>query len=112
VGSGEIVDPQVEVDLLGRCAVGPVGRHVVRCVLHADPRLTVDDDPVKAVRRIDFAAEYPSPEGALGGDVGSVEDDHLVPDPHPATVPRPVAAALTTPADLVKTPGCSDVAAD
>jgi hypothetical protein len=60
---------------------------MVRHVLHADPRLTIDEDPVKAVRRIDVAAEYPGPECALGGDVESVEDDHLVPDPHPATVP-------------------------
>jgi hypothetical protein len=39
----EVLDPQVEVDLLLRCPVGPVGRDMVGCQLNPDRRFSFDD---------------------------------------------------------------------
>lgn len=35
----EVLDPQIKMDLLRWYAVGPVGRDVVRCVLHTGAAL-------------------------------------------------------------------------
>jgi hypothetical protein len=70
-----IVDVEVEVHLLRR-AVGPVGRRVLRRELNPDPPLASRvDDGVKRVVDGDVAVQPSCPEGALGAQVCSVEDD-------------------------------------
>jgi hypothetical protein len=87
--------PQVEVDLLRR-PIRPLRRDVVRCELDPHPRFTVDEDHVPVVLSVDRAAEHPSPESTLDGQVGRVEDHNLVVDPHGGhrftrSAPLPVA---------------------
>jgi len=65
VGSGEVIDPQVEVHLLRWGTVGPIGWNVVRCVLNTDSRFAVDDDHVPITVPIDIASEYSRPERTL-----------------------------------------------
>ena len=73
------------MDLLRR-AVGPFGRHMVRCQLDADPRLTVDEHHVPVVFGVDRAAEHAGPEAALCGEIGGVEHDDLEDDLHAVIV--------------------------
>jgi len=72
VSGREVLDPQVEVDLLRRCPVRPVGRDVIGRQLNPDPRFTVDDHHVPVILGIDGAVEHPSPEAALGSEVRGV----------------------------------------
>ena len=84
VGARRVVDVEIEMDLL-RCAVGPVGRGVVGCELHADPPLTVGvDDAVPALVGVgdDAPAEHSGPKRALGRQVRRVEHDDLPRDLH------------------------------
>src|SRR6266536_1249408 len=67
----EIVDMQVEMHLLRR-PVGPIGGNMVRRELNAEPPLAVDQHTVPIVLRYDRAAQQTCPEGALGGQIGSV----------------------------------------
>jgi hypothetical protein len=78
VRSSWFVDVEIEMHLLLRDPVRPVGRHMVRCKLHANPPLTngVDDAMPRLVLE-DMAAENPSPERALGLQVDRVEHDHV-----------------------------------
>src|SRR5690242_20818123 len=86
VGGREVLDPQIDMDLLRRCAVGPVGRDVVWLELDPDPRLTVDHYHVPVILGIDGAAEHSGPEAALGCEVRGVKDDHLMVDAHRAVL--------------------------
>ena len=79
----EVLYPEVEVDLLGRCPVGPVGRDVVGRQLNPDPWVTVNDHHVPVILGIDSAVKHRSTEAALGGEVCGVEHDHLMIDAHP-----------------------------
>src|SRR5699024_86882 len=79
----EVLHPQVQVHLL-RGAVRPVGSDVLRIELDADPGPVVDEHHVPVVVAVHGPAEHTGPEGALGLQVGTVEDDHLVVDLHPS----------------------------
>jgi len=92
-----VLDVEVQMHLLGS-PVRPVGRHMVRCQLHADPPLSSSvDDAVPIVVLDDVPAEDASPERALGTQVSRVEHDYLthhVHDPH-------TTAAVTGPSGQV-----------
>ncbi|GAA1033961.1 hypothetical protein GCM10009565_86700 [Amycolatopsis albidoflavus] len=62
VSLGEVLDPQVKMDLLPRRAVRPLRRHVVRRELHADARGAVHGDHVPIAVRLHLAAEHACPE--------------------------------------------------
>ena len=82
MGGREVLDPQIEVDLLRRCPVGPVGRHVVGRQLHPDPWHTVHEHHVPVILGVDGAVEHPGPEAALGREVRGIEHDDLMIDVH------------------------------
>ena len=72
-----VVDVQIEVDLL-RAPLGPVGRDMVGCELHADHPLPVGvEDAVPGVVGEHLAVEHARREGALSGEVHRVKHDHL-----------------------------------
>ena len=56
--------------------------------LNSQPWFAVDVDTVPIVLRLDRATQQSSPEGALGGQVGGVEDDDLSSNPHAVILPR------------------------
>lgn len=77
-----VLDVEVQRHLLGS-PVRPVGRHMVRCQLHADPLLSSSvDDAVPIVVLEDVPAEDAGPERALGTQVSRVEHDYLTPHAH------------------------------
>ena len=77
MGGSRILDVEVEMDLL-RGPIGPVGRNVFRRELDADrPFARGGDDAVKTVVPNHDSTEHPSPERALGIQVGGIEHDHL-----------------------------------
>ena len=82
VGGGKVVDPQVEVHLLRWGTVGPVGGHVIGCVLDTNSWLAVDHDHVPVIVPIDVAAEYSRPERTLFLEICGVEGHNLELDPH------------------------------
>ena len=57
VGGGKVVNPQIEVHLLRWGTVGPVGGHVVGCMLDANSWFAVDHDHVPALVPIDVTTE-------------------------------------------------------
>src|SRR5579883_1830744 len=78
----DVIDPQVEMDLLLRRPIGPIGGNVVRRELNAEPPLAVDQHAVPIAVRFYRAAQQAGPETALGGKVGGVEHDDLSFDLH------------------------------
>ena len=83
---GEVVHPQVEVDLLTGLTAGPGRRRMTRSVLHPDPRFAVDHYHVPAIFTLDYPAEHARPERTLCLEVSSVEHDNLISDLHNSTV--------------------------
>ncbi len=108
VGGGKVVDPQVEVHLLRWGTVGPVGGHVIGCVLDANSWLAVDDDHVPVIVPIDVAAEYSRPERTLFLEICGVEGHNLEPDPHAEDATRrgvrPSSRPESTPRGLSSAP--------
>src|SRR4051812_34159941 len=101
-----VLDPQIEMHLLLRCPVRPIGGNMVRRELNAEPPLAVDHHVVPIVLRFDRAAQQAGPEGALGGQIGSVEHDDLSLDLHTVLlvmimrssfyhIPRPQALSMS-----------------
>ena len=101
VGRWEVFDPQVEVDLLGRCPVGPVRGDVIGRELNADPRFAFDDDHMPVIFGIHFTVEYPRPEAALGGEIRGVEHDHLMINAHCVSLARQGAGCMRVPSLVV-----------
>ncbi|GAC1473265.1 MAG: hypothetical protein NVS1B6_14020 [Steroidobacteraceae bacterium] len=85
VSRPEIVDVQVEMDLLLRHAIGPIGGNMIRRELHTEPPLAVDQYTMPIVVLYDCATEESCPERALGGQIGGVEHDYLSRDFHAVT---------------------------
>lgn len=113
VRSVEVLDPQIEVDLLLRCPVGPVRRDVVRCVLHSNAWFAVDDHHVPTIVAVNLAAEYPSPERTLRFNVCGIESDDLISDSHFANVPRTAMSTIwTRPTWRVSEPAFRDASSD
>jgi len=73
------------MDLLRRAA-RPIGRHVVRCPLDADPRLAVHHHHVPVVVDVERPVHDTDPEAALGGEIGGIEHDRLGLDLHPTII--------------------------
>lgn len=83
-----VVDVQVQVDLL-RTSVGPLRWHVVRGELHAHLPVTVGGEhALEGLVTDDVPVEHARPEGALGVDIGSIEDHHMAHDLHVRNVAR------------------------
>src|SRR5207245_1950255 len=78
VSSLELLDPEVEVDLLRRRPIRPVGRDMVGLKLNTDAWRTVDDHHVPVLLGIHGAVEHPGPEVALSRQVCRIEDDELI----------------------------------
>jgi len=81
MGGLDVIDIQVEVHLLRR-AIGPLRRNMVGRELNAQPPFAIDEDTVPIVVRFDRSTQQSGPEGALGSQVGGVEDDDLSGNPH------------------------------
>jgi len=91
VGGTDIVDVDVEVDLLLLPAVRPLRSDVVRCELKTQARLAVDEHGVPVIVRVDRSGQQPGPEGALGVQIGSIENDYLPGNPHSFIVAQSAA---------------------
>ncbi len=88
VSALRILDVKVEVYLLFGYSLGPLGRSVVRCVLHTDQPLPAfaDDAMELFIIRHHVAIEQCGPEGAFHGDIGSVEHDDVSDQFHTKTL--------------------------
>ncbi len=88
VSALRILDVKVEVYLLFGYSLGPLGRSVVRGVLHTDqPLPTLIDNAVELfIIRHHVAIEQCGPEGAFHGDIGRVEHDDVSDQFHTKTL--------------------------
>jgi len=91
----DVVDPQVDVQLLGR-AVRPLRRLVVGSELHSHEWLIGDPDAVPVLGLLHPPAGQGCPKRALGFDVRCVEHDDGVLDVHAAIFPDAGASDLLT----------------
>jgi hypothetical protein len=79
VGALRIFDVEVQVDLLLLRPARPLGRSVIRRMLHTDhPRATFVEHAMEfLVIGHDVALEYRRPEGAFGANIRRVKHDDV-----------------------------------
>ena len=99
MGRPEVLDPQIQMDLLRRHAMRPIGSNMIWRKLHTYAGFAVDQDHVPVAIPVDLTAKHSRPERALSVEVRCVERHDLPADPHAASLGYVVNECVRSQAD-------------